>query len=261
MKIEYLKPSDLASIFKALIGAIYNWWGIIGAHRVMRKFGIITDECIWDNEGMENIKEEESKSIKWYLKILNKFSTLDFSDVKDIEKSARLISETMGYDFINKNILVVAFTHKSRGKFKNRSIWDDYNLLEFLGDSVIKFFNSKRIIKKRHELLKNKANNITDIQRLKFIRTASEKNKLFSFICIKSGIYKFIRHNTKNEDIINEYRQYIDNLDSEDVNFDDLANYHIKMLADVIEAIIGAILLDSSKHSILLKVIIFNELK
>lgn len=144
--------------------------------------------------------------------------------------------------------MAVALTHKSKAKNKSGNIWDDYNLMEFLGDSVIKFFNCKRIIANRQEFIKNKEKNFTDIQRLKFIRTASEKNILFSLICIKSGIYEYVRHDTKNKDMINEYKKYMDSIGNDDVDFEVLNAYHIKMLADVIEAIIGAILVDSCKR-------------
>ena len=82
------------------------------------------------------------------------------------------------------------------------------------------------------------------MQRLKFIRTASEKNLLFSFICIDSGIHQYIRHETTNKETIKQYEQYVsDNVDY--LYLDDLDQFHVKMLADVIESIIGAILLDS----------------
>ena len=180
--------------------------------------------------------------------MVERFKTLKFPDI-DIKLSHKLIEEKMKYTFHEPNILAVALTHKSKAKHKNGSIWDDYNLMEFLGDSVIKFFNCKRIISNRKEFVKNKEKNFTDIQRLKFIRTASEKNILFSLICMKSGIYKYIRHETKNEDLIESYKVYIDSIDNDDVDFEVLNAYHIKMLADVIEAIIGAILVDSCKHS------------
>lgn len=54
--------------------------------------------------------------------------------------------------------------------------------MEFLGDSIIKYFNCKRIIKERKRLLKNKEPNFTDIQRLKFLKTNAEKNNLFALM-------------------------------------------------------------------------------
>jgi hypothetical protein len=66
--------------------------------------------------------------------------------------------------------------------------------MEFLGDSVIKFFNVKRIVTNRKKLLEKKEKGFTDMQRLKFIRTAAEKNLIFGFICVDTGIYEFIEH-------------------------------------------------------------------
>ena len=233
-------------MFRALLGAIFNWWGTIGASRIMKRFNLINDECIWAHEGNTQAREK-LESMKAYTKIWDGFSSLGFPEVIDIEQSLLLIRDVMGYEFKNPNILIVAFTHESKGKHKNGSIWDDYNLMEFLGNSVIKFFNWKRIIKNRDKLLENKEKNSTGIERLKFIRDASENNLLFSFIWINSGIYKYIRHDTKNGDTIYKYKEYIDSLNSDDVDFDELNNYHIKMLADVIESIVAAILIDSCK--------------
>ena len=212
----------------------------------MKRFNLINDECIWAHEGNTQAREK-LESMKAYTKILDRFSSLGFPEVMDIEESLLLIRDVMGYEFKNPNILIVAFTHKSKGMHRNRSIWDDYNLMEFLGNSVIKFFNWKRIIKNRDRLLENKEKNSTGIERLKFIRDASENNLLFSFIWINSGIYKYIRHDTKNGDTIYKYKEYIDSLNSDDVDFDELNNYHTKMLADVIESIVAAILIDSCK--------------
>lgn len=63
------------------------------------------------------------------------------------EELVNFIEEKTKYKFKIPQILVTAMTHKTKAKYKNGSLWDDYNLLEFLGDSVIKFFNCKRIIK------------------------------------------------------------------------------------------------------------------
>lgn len=69
---------------------------------------------------------------------------------KDFKETEVLnfIENKTGYEFKCPQILVTALTHKTKARYKNGQIWDDYNLLEFLGDSVIKFFNCKRIIKK-----------------------------------------------------------------------------------------------------------------
>lgn len=82
------------------------------------------------------------------------------------------------------------------------------------------------------------------MQRLKFIRTAAEKNLLFSFICISSGIHNYIRHDTTNRDTIKQYEDYV-RTERDYLELDEVEQFNVKMLADVIESIIGAILLDS----------------
>ena len=174
--IEYLKHNDIASMLRAFLGAVYNCFGTSAASKIMKKFNLISDEWICALES-DDLKLK-SDSYNNYTKMVERFKTLKFPDI-DIKLSHKLIEEKMKYTFHEPNILAVALTHKSKAKHKNGSIWDDYNLMEFLGDSVIKFFNCKRIISNRKEFVKNKEKNFTDIQRLKFIRTASEKNILF----------------------------------------------------------------------------------
>lgn len=175
--------------------------------------------------------------------------------------------------------MYVALTHKSKSANKNNTIVDDYNILEFLGDSIIKMFNCKRILKMKEKLISQKEDEFSDIQRLKFIRINAEKNDLFSLICINSGIYKMIRHDTNNKEAIQNYANFIEQIKSdvrarneEEINeqitdsdssniseypseitksfgtefeVEDVLVYQIKMLADVIEAIVGAIMFDS----------------
>lgn len=219
----------------------------MAASRVMKKFGLIEEECICANETLKNNKQQ---SFKQYHKITSRFDSLVLQPEIEVKEYVKFVEKLTGYKFEHANVLIIACTHKSKGRNKNGNIWDDYNLLEYLGDSVIKFFNCKRIVSKRKELLKNKEKNFSDIQRLKFIRTASEKNLLFSFICVDTGLHEFIRHETKNDETIRKYKEYVDR-ERGNIDVDELNNYHIKMLADVIEAIIGAILIDSGKHGFL----------
>lgn len=135
-------------------------------------------------------------------------------------------------------------THKTKAKKKRNNVWDDYNILEFLGDSIIKFFNCKRIIKMKDKLLQHKEKGFSDIQRLKFIKTNAEKNHLFAYMCVVTGIQKYIRHSTNNGPQIQKYVDFV-NEKKDDLMIEDTVPYFLKMLADVIESIIGAIMVDS----------------
>ena len=71
---------------------------------------------------------------------------------------------------------------------------------------------------------------------------------LFSFVWVKYGLHTLIRHSTNNSETISKYSKYIDGEESE-VDFDDLNWFYVKMLSDVIEALIGAILIDSCRFN------------
>lgn len=233
-----MKHNDIATVFKAFIGAVYNSTGLVGTNNFLKHYDLIKEDCRWA------MKNRTTGAKDLYGQIIQNFRFLDFK--KDINTSdyVNMISNCTGYNFQTKEILIIALTHKTMAKNKDGAIWDDYNLLEFLGDSVIKFFNSKRILKYKDQMLKNKDKGFSDIQRLKYIRTAAEKNTLFAYICMDTDIYTLIRHDTTNTESIKEYKRYMNSLDG-DTDLENLDKYFVKMLADVIEAIIGAILLDS----------------
>jgi dsRNA-specific ribonuclease len=60
---------------------------------------------------------------------------------------------------------------------------------------------------------------------------------------VDTKIHKHIRHDTTNSETIRKYEEFVESEDY--IDFDELDQYFVKMLADVIESIIGAILLDS----------------
>lgn len=172
------------------------------------------------------------------------FREIEVPEDYDLKKACRLVEHLTDYTFKEPKILLIALTHKTKAKKKGNNVWDDYNILEFLGDSIIKFFNCKRIIKKKDKLLKDKEKGFSDIQRLKFIKTNAEKNHLFAFMCIDKGIHAFIRHSTNNGALIQKYVDFVHEK-KDDLMIEDTVPYFLKMLADVIESIIGAIMVDS----------------
>ena len=120
--LDYLNKNDFISIFKALIGAIYNWSGAVGASRIMKKFELLSDECIfaYDNDIKTKFKQYEP-----YLKINDLFTWIEFNEPFDIDFPAKLINELTDYRFKNQHILLVALTHKSKSIYNNASIWDN----------------------------------------------------------------------------------------------------------------------------------------
>lgn len=69
------------------------------------------------------------------------------------------IEDVLGYKFNNKYILQTALTHKSYADYMNKknsdagnltkeNTMDDYNILEFLGDSIIGLYVGEFFFKK-----------------------------------------------------------------------------------------------------------------
>ena len=158
-------------MFKALVGAFYNWAGLEGASKFLKKYGFIIDSSVFDTK-KDNDKYMTLKNLE---KIKTRFDQIYYLEFENKEKYVKMVERKTGYRFENPNILLIAFTHKSISKHKRGSMWDDYNLMEYLGDSVIKFFNWERIIKNRNKYIQKKNEKFTVAQKLKFIRIASEK--------------------------------------------------------------------------------------
>jgi len=244
---KLIKHNELATCFKAFIGALYNCCGLQTASKFLNVVGLTkyisrVFKNEWDKEEIFNDKER-------FQEIKEEFSEITIEeDQKTVDSWTNKIEELTGYKFVNEKILVVALTHKTQS-FKTKSaLNNDYNTMEFLGDSILKFFNCKRIIRKRDDYLKMKEVNFTPIQRLKFIKTHAEKNALFAFMCVDSGIHTMIRHKTENQDKIDGFEQILKEK-GKDITIEDTDPYFIKMLADIIESIIGAIFIDSGSIS------------
>ena len=156
-----------------------------------------------------------------------------------------LIFNLTGYRFDNPNVLIVALTHKSSQKFYNQSIWNDNSLIGLIGKCALRFFNSKRLIIKRNELLLNYSQSSSKISKLKSLLASTERNIFLGLICIKSGICDLIHHNLRDNNIP-RIKEFIEET-YEDLHIDDIMSFNMDMLAEVVNAIFGAILIDSCK--------------
>lgn len=76
--------------------------------------------------------KEEYKSKSWK----------DIQKEPDVEQNVKGVEETIGYVFKKKQFLIQALTHKSYADYRESTEkfkLQDYNLLEFLGDSILNF--------------------------------------------------------------------------------------------------------------------------
>ena len=154
------------------------------------------------------------------------------------------IENTVGYTFKEKSFLLEAFTHPS---YEDNRLTHSYEKLEFLGDAVLDYLVSCYIF----------THTSADPGRLTDIRSALVCNNMFASLLTDSNLDKFILH--CNPGILNKINAYLDiryenrskSFDStmKQFNEDDVPEMELievpKVLGDVLEAIIGAIYIDS----------------
>ncbi|UJR09291.1 hypothetical protein I4U23_013534 [Adineta vaga] len=177
-------------------------------------------------------------------------SYLDCNESDDViqkfyeEQAFSSVEKTLNYTFQNKAYLIAAFTHPS--SYANR-LTNCYERLEFLGDAVLDFLVTRYIFIEKKDI---KPGQVTDI------RQDLSNNGRLSYILVAAGLHKKILHNSP--DLFGKISYYTNNEvlfpkdSSMDVQLskdnDQWADSTApKALADVFEALVGAIFLDSDK--------------
>ena len=136
---------------------------------------------------------------------------------------------------------------------------DDYERLEFLGDSILNYMVAK------HFFLSSQ----NDAQRkmpkeLHKMKTAVINNALLSLIVIEKGLDKFIIYNKKAESFKSQFDKFVatvkqalgststlqiselpkEQRDELALDLDELYEHNLKIFGDVFESLIGAVFLD-----------------
>ena len=158
------------------------------------------------------------------------------------------IEEILDYSFQEKSFLLEAFTHPS---YEDNRLTHSYEKLEFLGDAVLDYLVTCYIF----------THTRADPGKLTDIRSALVCNNEFASILTDFSLDKFILH--CNPGILNRVTAYLDLKNSEEFsvsetridstvrkyNEDDVPEHEMievpKVLGDVLEAVMGAIYIDS----------------
>ncbi len=145
--------------------------------------------------------------------------------MRKIEKDLSKLENEIGYNFKNKDLLVMAITHTSYA-YENKT--KSYERLEFLGDSILEFVSSKYLFENYNNL------------------SEGEMTKVRAYSVCEDSLYKVaIQHN---------FSDFLYLGKSELAS----SNNRKAILADVVEAIIAAMYLDSNDISIVTKFILDN---
>ncbi|PHZ09670.1 ribonuclease III [Rhizopus microsporus ATCC 52813] len=142
--------------------------------------------------------------------------------------------QKIGYTFNNPILAEKALTQR------NCKVSLQYERLEFLGDAVLGFFAAQYLYKKYPTALPGELTNL---------RSMYVSNATLAFICIKMDLQKHIRHSSPKMAVnIAYYENQLRENATKEKNDNDfwLSLDPPKVLADVVESVIGAIFIDAN---------------
>lgn len=140
------------------------------------------------------------------------------------------VEEIIGYQFVNKNHLVVALTH---GSYLNGRI-TSYQRYEYLGDAIVGFLLLSHFFDKYPKLSPGE---------LTSLRGPALSNDLFARVIVSWGIHK--RFWFECPPLVTEIRKFEELVANEDDEEDVCKTITVpKVLGDLLESIIGAVVVD-----------------
>ncbi|XP_027171833.1 ribonuclease 3-like protein 3 [Coffea eugenioides] len=145
------------------------------------------------------------------------------------ESSQEEIEEIIGYKFHDPSLLQEAFTDSS---FKENCL--SYERLEYIGDSVLNLLMAKEHYFLYPELLPG---NLTKL------RAANVNTEKLARVAVKCNLHKFLRH--KKPLLSRQIQEFSEAISAYPLHSTGLVAAP-KVLADIVESLIGAIFLDSN---------------
>ncbi|GMY28296.1 ribonuclease 3-like protein 3 [Fagus crenata] len=165
------------------------------------------------------------------------------SEVVSEEPSLEEVELILGYEFKDKSLLLEAFTHVSfhnSDKYSEKQI--SYERLELVGDSVLNLLMTRKLFFLYPKLSPGK---------LTYLRSDNTDNEKLARVAFKCGLHRFLHHKKPMlEQQIQEFEKAMEDYP--------LHSHGLivapKILADVIEAAIGAVFIDSNSIETVWKV-------
>ncbi|GMY28294.1 ribonuclease 3-like protein 3 [Fagus crenata] len=159
------------------------------------------------------------------------------------ERSLEEVELILGYELKDKSLLLEAFTHVSfhnSDKYSEKQI--SYERLELIGDSVLNLLMTRKLFFLYPKLSPGK---------LTYLRSDNTDNEKLGRVAFKCGLHRFLHHKKPMlEQQIQEFEKAMEDYP--------LHSHGLivapKILADVIEAAIGAVFIDSNSIEIVWKV-------
>ncbi|XP_078169437.1 endoribonuclease Dicer homolog 3a-like [Carex rostrata] len=210
---RWMCSKTISDCVEALIGAYFVGGGLDAAFAFLKWLGI--DAMVGDEA------------------ISNAIQTASLRDYAPMIDEIRIIEEKIGYKFAVKGLLLEAIMHPTQ---QDPAITYCYQRLEFLGDSVLDILITRHLYEKYTDV---------DPGELTDLRSASVNNETFAQTAIRHKLHLHLQHGSGL--LLQQITDYIRAL-GESQNSPDPAKTAPKgpkVLGDIVESIIGAILIDT----------------
>ncbi|KAM0933868.1 hypothetical protein DsansV1_C34g0226131 [Dioscorea sansibarensis] len=208
---RWLRRKTIADVVEALIGAFLVESGFRAATAFLRWLGIQVDLKKMD---VHRVLRE---------------SKVNMSLVGKINVPA--LEESLGCKFLHKGLLLQAFVHPSYQKHSGGC----YQNLEFLGDAVMDYLVTSYLYSVYPDL---KPGQLTDL------RSIAVDNNSLALVAVRQLFHLYLLKDSSSlTEAINEFVGYAHLSESEQEQLEELS--FPKVLGDIVESSIGALLLDS----------------
>lgn len=221
---QYVSDKVVADTLEAILGTTLQSYGITQNFKVLQFFGIINRNEV----NPAACLQEKLVHVRIRANISNNEVDKYLPDYVALEKK-------LNYKFQDRAYLLSALTHPS---YQSNRITGCYQQLEFFGDAVLDFLITCYIFEQNPNIDQGK---LTDL------RIALVNNDTLGSVCIKNHFHKHILYdNEKLTKAINDFENhqktqhqspYVTSSNQVEVP---------KALGDVVESLIGAVLLDTN---------------
>ncbi|OQU81937.1 hypothetical protein SORBI_3006G142775 [Sorghum bicolor] len=208
---HWLHRKTIADVVESLLGAFLVECGFKAAFAFLRWIGIKVD---FENSALYRVLDASSTNL----------SLMNYMNISELE-------ELIGYTFKHKGLLLQAFVHPSFNKHSGGC----YQRMEFLGDAVLDYLMASYLYSAYPDL---KPGQLTDLKSLAL------NNNSFAYVAVKKSIHKYLIKDSKSlTAAINKFQNYV-NLSSSEKDLLEEPTCP-KVLGDIVESCVGAVLLDS----------------
>ncbi|AQK44789.1 dicer-like 103 [Zea mays] len=208
---HWLHRKTIADVVESLLGVFIVECGFKAAFAFLHWIGIKVD---FENSAFYRVLDASSTNL----------SLMNYMNISELE-------ELIGYTFKRKGLLLQAFVHPSFNKHSGGC----YQRMEFLGDAVLEYLMTSYLYSAYPDL---KPGQLTDLKSL------AVNNNSFAYVAVKKSIHRYlIKDSNYLTTAVNKFANYV-NLSSSEKDLLEEPTCP-KVLGDIVESCVGAVLLDS----------------